>query len=294
MRRVLGDAYRAIAAPFGARAVERMLRDGLPPRLATPLRVLFGGAVPPQAAAAAASIESLRAGLAARRETYRFAPIEDALGPLRMVVAGGDIPSSFFANAASVSRRWGLFLHLCAEAFEARAVLELGACFGISGAYLASGRSRPHLVTIEASDALAPVAEATLAAFTESAEVMRGTFEARLPEALARLGSVDVAYVDGHHDEAATLHYVRTIAPRLASNALVVLDDIRLYREMWRAWTSVAAMRGVAAAVDTGRFGLLVWIGGDAVPRPYDLARYTGWWRAGRSRRETMAPEPNL
>ena len=64
---------------------------------------------------------------------------------------------------------------------------------------------------------------------------------------LDRTGSVDVVYIDGHHGEAVTVHYVRTVMAHLASEALIVLDDIHLYREMWRAWQTVSAMPEVTA-----------------------------------------------
>ena len=105
--------------------------------------------------------------------------------------------------------------------------------------------------------------------------------------------SGDVVFIDGHHDELATLHYVQTVAPFLSSEALVILDDIHLYVEMWRAWERLRSMPGVAAAVNTGRFGLLVWTGSATVARHYDLARYTGWWRVARSRHETTSPRPS-
>ena len=185
-----------------------------------------------------------------------------------------------------------MFLHLCAQSFEARAILELGTCLGISGAYLASVPSRPRLVTLEGSTALASLAETMLAAMSCRADVVRGPFENTLQGALHRVAAenlaVNVAYIDGHHDEAATLHYVRTVVEHLSSEALVVLDDIHLCSEMWRAWRRLASMPGVAAAVNVGRFGLLVWRGGDATPAGWDLSRYTGRWRVGGSRREAM------
>lgn len=210
--------------------------------------------------------------------------------PERTEDAAGFSPRRL-ATSASVQRRWGVFLHLCAEAYGARAILELGACVGISGAYLASIRSHPRFISMEGSSALAPVAEATLAAVTDRAVIVRAPFESGVLDALARFAaerlSVDVAYIDGHHDEAATLHYVRTIVPHLSAEALVVLDDIALYAEMWRAWQTLASMPGVAAAVNVGRFGLLVWSGG-VTARHYDLARYTGWWRVRGSRRDAL------
>jgi predicted O-methyltransferase YrrM len=268
VRRLVRYAYEAIASPFGARAVERMLRDGMPARLALPLGVLFGGHAPPHAIEAAQRIETLRAALAGRTEKFLVSWSTD---PRHAVTA------RYLAEIASVQRRWGMFLHLCAEAFEAQTIVELGACFGISGAYLASIRSRPRLMTIEVSEARVPIAQSTLAAVTDRAEVVHGTFDEKLQSVLDGAGSVDVVYIDGHHGEAATIRYVHTVMPHLASEALVVLDDIHLYREMWRAWQTVSSMSGVTA-VNVGRFGLMVKGSGTG---GYDLSRYTGWWRVG-------------
>ncbi|MEK6374717.1 MAG: class I SAM-dependent methyltransferase [Acidobacteriota bacterium] len=273
--RLAGRLYGALAAPFGMRALERMLRDGLADSLGPPLRFLFTGQAAPEVLALAERIEARRAAIASRGGEYR-------------TLTGPVLSSQRLANSVSVPRRWGVFLHLCARQFHARAIVELGACAGISGAYLASAPSRPRFVTIEGSPSLVPVAEEMLASF--NATIIGAPFDAGLPRALTLVDSVDVAYIDGHHDEAPTLHYVRTLVPHLSPRALLILDDIRLYDGMRRAWRALSSMSGVSTAVDTGRFGLLVWEGGAAVPRHYDLARYTGIWRTQQRRAATAMP----
>ncbi|HKS25215.1 MAG TPA: class I SAM-dependent methyltransferase [Thermoanaerobaculia bacterium] len=265
--------------------MERLLRDGGPSQLAVPLRFLFTGRVPVPAERAASQIENLRAQIAARPETFRFASFDHPLGPVRLAHSAAatqaDLTCNQLANTLSVPRRWGLFLHLCAEAFGARTILELGACVGISGAYLASVPTRPTIVTLEGSPELAAIARETLTAVTETADVVVGTFAETLPTTVAQLQStIDLAFVDGHHEEAATLRYVETIAPHMSSSGLFVLDDIYLYRGMWRAWQKLASNPRFTS-VNVGRFGLLVC--GSSKGR-YDLARYTGYWRVGPAR----------
>lgn len=295
-RSALRLTYETAAAPFGARALTRMLRDGLPPRLERPLRVLFRGDAPAGADEAAMRIERLRGELAARSDSFEYAVSETPLGLMRLAArapTSGPLVIRRLAMNVSVPRRWGLFLHLCAEAFDARVILETGTCLGISGAYLASIPSRPRLVTLEGSEAFATIAKGTLAAVSDNAVVVLGPFERTLQPTLDRLGeenvNVNVAYIDGHHEEAATLHYMRALVPHLAPEALVVLDDIHLYRGMWNAWRTLASSPGVAASVNVGRFGLLVFGKGPA--KDFDLARYTGWWRIGGSRRDAIASE---
>jgi len=143
---------------------------------------------------------------------------------------------------------------------------------------------------MEGSPSLAAVARETLASAGTKAEVMVGRFEETLPLALDRVSAggqtVDVAFVDGQHEEAATLHYVRSVLPYLCRNGLIILDDIYLYEGMWRAWQAITSSRDLVA-INTGRFGLLVReLGGGA--RQYNLARYTGLWRVGEPRLQSV------
>jgi predicted O-methyltransferase YrrM len=293
-RRVLGRLYRRGAAPLGRRALDRMLRDGLPARLRAPLEFLFTDRASPDVKTVAARIEQRRLDIAGRRESYRFTESRTPLGVVRWPerVAPSSMPSPlslrWLAGPVSVPRRWGVFLHLCGRAFDARAIAELGSCVGISGAYLASIPSHPRFVTVEGSPALAAIARETLAAVSSRSSVLEGPFEGGLGRACDALAaerlSVDVAFIDGHHQEAPTVHYVHRLRPHLSSEALIILDDIHLSAPMWRAWQRVRAMPGVIAGVDVGRFGLLVWDADPRVNRQYDLALYTGWWRAWEGR----------
>lgn len=300
-RRLLGQVYRSLAAPAGRRALDRMIRGGLPPRLSRPIRYLFTGTVPAEAHRVSARIERRRQTIAARPQTYGFAHATTPHGPARWPVVRADAPdgpwvsSRWLAKSASIPRRWGLFLHLCAAGGTRGVVLEFGSCVGIASAYLGSARGGSNLMTLEGSPDLTLVAQATLDELAPGATVITGVFDEGLDRAFARLdeerSAIDVAYIDGHHDEAATLHYASRLVPRLQPEALLILDDIYLYEEMWRAWRILSSAPGYSAAVNLGRFGVLVRNAAADRPRIYDLARYTGWWRVGRSRYETRLGE---
>jgi predicted O-methyltransferase YrrM len=289
LRRTAGLAYRALLAPFGERALNAMAGDGLPAELLEPLRFLFTGREPAEAANAARVIEGIRAELASEPGVY-----ERHIAPSRFGTASwvertdnrnlpAPITTRRFAEGISIPRRWGVFLHLCAEAIGARVILEMGSCLGISGAYLASAKQRPRLVTLEGSTALASIARRTLSAVSDSYEVVQGGFEQTLGPALERLAqenaAIDLAYIDGHHESGALMHYLATVAPHLSSHSLVVIDDIYLYRDLWEAWRAIPSRFPIAAAINVGRFGLLILGNGPA--RHFDLSRYTGSWRIG-------------
>ena len=277
-----------LLAPFGERALKRMVRDGLPPQLMEPLRFLFTGRAPSNASAAARTIERIRSDFASRPDVYERKPAPSQFGPARWIERADDsdspnlITARRLAERASIPRRWGIFLQLCADAIGARLILEIGSCLGISGAYLASANSRPRLLTLEGSMTLAAIAEQTLAEVSNAYEVVRGSFEETLAPTLERQNeAIDLAYIDGHHDSGAVMHYLAMIAPRLSPRSLVVLDDIYLHRDMWQAWGAIPSKFRVAVAINTGRFGLLMFGDGDVPAKRFDLSRYTGWWRVG-------------
>jgi hypothetical protein len=66
-----------------------------------------------------------------------------------------------------------------------------------------------------------------------------------------------ISFVDGHHEQAATLDYVARLSAHLSPRALIILDDIYLYEGMWRAWQTLSSA-GNVIAINIGRFGLLV------------------------------------
>jgi predicted O-methyltransferase YrrM len=235
-----------------------------------------------------------------RGDVYRFVRCEASSGSAHWadeVPEGEAVTLAWLASGASVPARCGMFLALCASAVDARTVLELGAGTGISSAYLAGSQTVERFVTIEGSPPLARLAAATIRSVHASGTVVQGAFEAELPRVLEQLWrdrrAIDLAYVDGHHDGPSTVRYVEVMRAHLRHGSLVVLDDIRLWREMWQAWRQLASSPGISAAVDTGRFGVLV-VDGDAgvTPRQLDLARFTGRWRVGPPRPAALPALP--
>jgi len=278
-----------------------MIDDGLPVRFVSPIRFLFTGELAANALDVRARVERRRQAIADRPEIYGFAYTTTPHGPARWLVersaapAGPCISGRWLAHVAAVPERWGIFLHLCADVAAAGTMLELGSSAGISAAYLASGRGCRRLTTLEGSPVLARLAQATLDEIARDAKVIEGPFDDGLDHVFTALdqadAGLDLVYLDGHHDEVAALHYVQRLVPRLRPGALVILDDIYLYEEMWRAWNRIRTMPGISVAVNLGRFGLLTWNEGHIRPEPFDLSRYTGWWRIGGSRRGTTLGE---
>ena len=153
-------------------------------------------------------------------------------------------------------------LFLLVRRFRPRVCLELGCCLGISAAFqaaaLALNGDGGRLWSLEGAPALARAARRNLAQLALDVEVVEGRFQDTLPPLLSAIDPIDYAFVDGHHDELATLEYFERVVSACAPRALLVFDDIRWSDGMRRAWETIARDPRAGATIDCGEVGLCV------------------------------------
>jgi len=90
----------------------------------------------------------------------------------------------------------------------------------------------------------------------QRAAIVQGRFQDSLPGVLDRMGQVDFAFIDGHHDEQATIDYWQQIRDRLTGRSIVVFDDCNWSEGMQRAWKHIISESSVSCSIDLGKFGL--------------------------------------
>lgn len=135
---------------------------------------------------------------------------------------------------------WARFIHQVVANSEAKACLEMGSCVGLTACHIAA--ASPSVVTLEGAPAIAKIAEQTIGGlgFADRARVITGRFSETLDAALSER-SLDFVFVDGHHDEHATVAYWRQIQPHLTSEGFVIFDDIHWTPGMTKAWEVIQA-----------------------------------------------------
>lgn len=166
------------------------------------------------------------------------------------------------AASASATPDQGRLLFQLVRSLKPRRVLELGTNIGISAAYIATALryvGSGGLTTLEASGVRLRLARSFLAELgIEDVDLVEGYFEEVLDPVLDRLGRVDVAFVDGHHQRDPTVAYFERIRSHMDAGGLMVFDDIRWSDGMREAWETIAGSPATAFPVDLGRTGLIV------------------------------------
>jgi predicted O-methyltransferase YrrM len=167
------------------------------------------------------------------------------------------------ACRASRRRQDALLLFELVAAVRPKRIVELGTNVGISSAYMAAAQSDygGTLITLDASPGRSGVARKIHQNLgLNQVEYQVGYFKDTLGDALKQ--GVDFAFIDGHHDEVATLGYFEQCLQHASEHAVFTFDDIRWSAGMERAWATLQRDPRLGLTVDLCGLG----IGVRAVP----------------------------
>jgi predicted O-methyltransferase YrrM len=233
----------------------------------TALHATIDGVRTPEETARVERIEQLRRRLAASREVVSRVDYGARSPGARLtdeMMYRGETVTATVGDicrvAANPTRTALLLFHLIRGA-RPGTCLEMGTSLGITAAYQASAlalNGAGRLVTLEGAETIAALARQNLASLGLEATVIVGRFQDTLDSVLREHGPIDFAFVDGHHDEGATIRYFDQLRPALAPRAVVVFDDIGWSDGMGRAWTAIAGHPEIGVAVDLGAMGVCV------------------------------------
>jgi len=143
-------------------------------------------------------------------------------------------------------------------------VVELGTNLGLTTAYLAAAGPRTNVISLEGDPSLASIAVKNLQKIGLEAEIIEGRFEDNLDLALAKMTSVDFAYIDGNHRKEPTLNYFDKIAEKSTENSVLAFGDIHWSPEMEEAWNVIKQNKSVTITIDLFDLGLVFFRKGRA------------------------------
>lgn len=162
------------------------------------------------------------------------------------------------ARHSSGHPRYHRLLCRLARHYAPATVIETGTALGLGTLALALGAPQAGVFTIEGDPALADRAAMLFEKHgLRNITLLRGSFDEQLPAALHNAGSAGLVFLDGHHEEEATLRYFGMLLPYLRNESLVVVDDIHWSAGMLRAWDILRHHEKVSLSVNLFRMGIL-------------------------------------
>ena len=156
-------------------------------------------------------------------------------------------------------KEWGAGV-MRGEAGENGIILELGTSLGITTLALALAAPKMRVVTAEGCPQLASTARENLGRHgAGNAQVLNMEFDDALETLRKENTRVSFVFIDGNHRGEAMNHYVNT-SREMGEEMIVVADDIHLNRDMYRAWSSLAASDMAPVTLETSRFGVIFFL----------------------------------
>jgi predicted O-methyltransferase YrrM len=163
------------------------------------------------------------------------------------------------ACAVSKKRIAAEFLAALARVAAPRNAIELGTNVGVSAAYIATEMQAGILTTFEASPArIALAVRMHQSLGLSNVQYVQGLFQDTLPAALRKLGQIDFAFIDGHHQYQPTLDYFELIYPYMSPGSIIVCDDIRWSDGMRKAWSELGQDKRFSIVADFYKVGVCV------------------------------------
>ena len=164
---------------------------------------------------------------------------------------------------ASKSYSQALLLYWLVKKIEPQNVLELGSNVGISSSYigiaLQANKNSSIFFTLDNSAYRLRIAKQVHKNVgLQKVRTVQGDFSNTLQSTLENMGSVDLAFIDGHHQYKPTLNYTNQIVKFASHNAILVYDDIRHSKEMKEAWDKLKNDERFGLVIDLYSVGICV------------------------------------
>ena len=142
-----------------------------------------------------------------------------------------------------------------------KTILELGTSLGLTTLYLSYAHGASQIITIEGSKEVAQIAAQNFKKFKRSKIDLRiGKFSDHLPNILKQVQELEFVFIDGHHDEEATIAYFEDLLTRKTENSLFIFDDIHWSAGMEKAWKYVKSHKDVFVTIDLFEMGLVFFM----------------------------------
>jgi predicted O-methyltransferase YrrM len=116
------------------------------------------------------------------------------------------------------------------------------------------------IVTLEGAEPLASIAIKNFKTLElNNIDLILGKFQDTLENVLVQQKFFDFVFIDGNHDENATIKYFNQIYPYLSEKAIVIFDDISWSQGMKNAWDTIQNDKKVNYAFNLHNIGICLF-----------------------------------
>tara|TARA_B100000953_G_scaffold292928_1_gene280712 strand:- start:1816 stop:2601 length:786 start_codon:yes stop_codon:yes gene_type:complete len=162
------------------------------------------------------------------------------------------------AKNSAKNAKFGRLLYRICQFLGPKNIVELGTSLGISTAYLACRKADIKVFTFEGCPETAQLAKENFDKMNlENIEITIGDFKDTLTQKLERIKNVDLAFIDGNHQEKPTTSYFEEILRYANNDSIFIFDDIHWSSGMESAWDYVKSHKRTTLTIDLFFLGIV-------------------------------------
>ena len=162
------------------------------------------------------------------------------------------------AKNSTKNAKFGQLLYRICQFFGPKSIVELGTSLGISTAYLASGKADIEVFTFEGCPETAQLAKENFNKMNlENIDITIGDFQETLAKKLEEIKNVDLAFIDGNHQQESTISYFEEILKYANNDSIFIFDDIHWSSGMESAWEYIKSHKRTTLTIDLFFMGIV-------------------------------------
>ena len=162
------------------------------------------------------------------------------------------------AKNSAKNAKFGKLLYRIIQFYKPKNILELGTSLGISTSYLAKANDNAQVYTFEGCRETSKIAQDNFNKQNiTNTSITLGNFNITLAERLKEIQTIDLAFIDGNHQENPTITYFEKCLEYANNNTIFIFDDIHWSKGMENAWSYIKAHPKITLTIDLFFVGIV-------------------------------------
>ena len=162
------------------------------------------------------------------------------------------------AKNSAKNPKFGKLLYRIIQFYKSKNILELGTSLGISTLYLAKAEKTSKVYTFEGCPETAKIAQQNFNTLNaQNINITLGDFQNTLQEKLKEITTIDLAFIDGNHQQKPTITYFEECLKYANNNTIFIFDDIHWSKGMENAWSYIKSHQKTTLTVDLFYIGIV-------------------------------------
>ena len=162
------------------------------------------------------------------------------------------------AKNSAKNEKFGRLLYRIIKFYRPKNIIELGTSLGISTSYLAQADSNTNVFTFEGCPVTATIAQENFdKQKIKNTSIILGDFNLTLANKLKEILIIDLAFIDGNHQEKPTINYFEQCLKYSNKNTIFIFDDIHWSRGMENAWGYIKEHKKTTLTIDLFFVGIV-------------------------------------